>query len=409
MSQLVTEPLAIRGGQAVRTKPFPAWPIYGEAEEKALLRALHSGKWGKIDGSEVAAFEKRFAEYHNAKHGIAVVNGTVSLRIALMAAGIRAGDEVIIPPYSFLATASAVVEANATPVFVDIERDTFNISPANIEKAITPKTRAVIVVHLGGLPCGMDAIMAIARKHNLTVVEDAAHAHGSQYKGKKVGAIGNMGSFSFQSSKNLTSGEGGIITTNDDDLAAMCRSIHNCGRRPGGMWYEHHIVSANYRLGEFQGAMLNAQFDRMDDQTNTRDANARHLDAKLAEIPGISPQKRTSATTRGAYHLYVMRYDAKTFGVPRARFIEAMTKEGIPVSGGYAIPLHKQPLFLNRAFGPYTACNPVDCSKLTLPVVDSICSSEGLWLTQNIMLGTRGDMDDIVRAFEKLYDQRSSL
>jgi dTDP-4-amino-4,6-dideoxygalactose transaminase len=409
MTQLATDSLAIRGGTPVRSKPFPTWPVFGKPEEDAILRALRSGKWGKIDGSEVKAFEQRFADYHNAKHGIAVVNGTVSLRIALMAAGVKAGEEVIIPPYSFLATASAVVEANATPVFVDIERETFNISPAAIEKAITPKTRAIIVVHLGGMPCDMDAINAIAKKHNLTVIEDAAHAHGSEYKGKRVGAIGHMGSFSFQSSKNLTSGEGGIITTNDDDLAAACRSIHNCGRIPGGMWYEHHTVSANYRLGDIAGALLNAQFDRMDEQTNTRDTNAKYLDAKLAEIPGITPQKRTAATTRGAYHLYCMSYGAQAFGIPRAKFIDAVTKEGIPVSAGYAIPLHKQPLFLNRAFGPYTACNPVDCAKLSLPNVDAVCSTDALWITQNVMLGTRTDMDDIVRAFEKVYEQRSSL
>jgi dTDP-4-amino-4,6-dideoxygalactose transaminase len=409
MSQLATESLAIRGGQPVRTKPFPTWPVFGKPEEDAVLRCLRSGKWGKLDGDQVKTFERRFADMHQAKHAIAVVNGTVSLKIALMAAGIRGGDDVIVRPYTFLATATAVVEANATPVFVDIERDTFNIDPKKIEAAITPKTRAIIVVHLGGLPVDLDAIMAIAKKHNLTVIEDAAHAHAAEYKGRKVGAIGHMGSFSFQSSKNLTSGEGGLITTNDDRLADMCRSIHNCGRLAGGAWYEHHIISANYRLNEWAGAILNCQLDRFDQQTRTRDTTAKYLDKHLSQIPGITPQKRSPDCTLGAYHLYLFRYDQGVFGVPRARFLEALAKEGIPASPGYVIPLYKQPLFLNRQFGPYSGCNPVDLNKLQLPVADNICSTEGAWLYQSLLLGTQKDLDDIIHAFQKLHDHRAAL
>ena len=401
--------LALLGGSPVRTRPFPTWPVYGKEEEQALLRALRSGKWGKLDGREVKTFEERFAEYCGAKHGIAVVNGTVSLRIALMAAGIEAGDEVIIPPYTFFATASAVVEANATPVFVDIDRETFNIDPAAIEAAITKRTRAIIPVHLGGLPCDMDAIMAIAQRHGLVVIEDAAHAHGSAYKGRRVGGIGHMGSFSFQSSKNLTCGEGGIIVTNDDAFAERCRSIHNCGRIEGGAWYEHHVISANYRLGEFAGTILNCQIDRLDEQTDQRDANGRHLNAHLAMIPGITPQRRDASTTRNAQHLYVMRYDEGAFGIPRATMIEALVAEGIPVSAGYVLPLHRQPMFINRAFGPYSAVQETDFAASNVPNVERICSSEGLWLTQNVLLGTRADMDEIVAAFEKVYENRQAL
>ena len=401
--------LAVLGGSPVRTRPFPTWPVYGKEEETALVRTLRSAKWGKLDGGEVPRFERRFAEYCGAKHGIAVVNGTVSLRIALMAAGIEAGDEVIIPPYTFFATASAVVEANATPIFVDIDRATFNIDPAAIEAAVTKRTRAIIPVHLGGLPCDMDAIMAIAQRHGLVVIEDAAHAHGSAYKGRRVGGIGHMGSFSFQSSKNLTCGEGGIITTNDDALAERCRSIHNCGRVPGGAWYEHHVISGNYRLGEFAGAILNCQLDRLNEQTDTRDANGRHLDKHLAMIPGVLPQRRDASTTRNAQHLYCMRYDEGTFGIPRATVIEALVAEGIPVSPGYVLPLHRQPMFINRAFGPYSAVANIDFAAANVPNVERICSSEGLWLTQNVLLGTQADMDDIVAAFEKVYEQRHAL
>jgi dTDP-4-amino-4,6-dideoxygalactose transaminase len=365
----------------------------------------------------VATFEKRWAEYIGTKHAIAVVNGTVSLRIALMAIGIDAGDEVIVPPYTFLATATAVIEANATPIFVDIDRDTFNLDPREIEKAITPRTRAIIPVHLGGMPCDMDAIMTIARRHNVKVIEDAAHAHGSEClaagRAQRVGAIGDLGSFSFQSSKNLNSGEGGILTTNDDQLADACRSIHNCGRIKGGQWYEHHVMSANYRLGEFQGAILNCQLDRLGEQTNLRDANGRYLDAKLAQIPGITPQRRDAFVTRNAQHLYLFRYDANVFGIPRARFLEALAAEGVPVSPGYVIPLYKQPLFAQKNFGPYTASidsHPdLDYGKLHLPNCDAICSGEGAWLYQSVLLGSRQDMDDILDAFGKLYANSGDL
>ena len=403
--------LALLGGKPVRTNPFPTWPIYGEAEEQALLRALHSGRWGKLDGSEVTTFEKRFADYVGVKHAIAVCNGTISLRIALMATGIEAGDEVILPPYTFLATATAVIEANATPLFVDIDRETFNLDPTEIAKAITPRTRAIIPVHLGGMPCDMDAILAIARRNKLTVIEDAAHAHGSEYRGRRCGSIGDLGSFSFQSTKNLTSGEGGIITTSDDALAEKCRSIHNCGRIEGGAWYEHHVIAGNYRLGEFAGAILNCQLDRLDEQTNRRDANARYLDEQLAKVPGITPQRRPDYATRNAQHLYCFRYDPSAFGgVPRERFIEALTAEGIPASSGYVLPLYKQPLFQQKNFGPYSGSAAArEYRDLHLPVVEEICAGEGAWLTQNMLLGSREDMDDIVVAITKVQKDAKRL
>lgn len=403
--------LAVLGGDKVRTRPFASWPVFGDADEQRLVRALRSGKWGKLHGDEVAEFERRFAALHGCKHGIGVVNGTVSLRIALMAAGIKAEEEVIVPPYTFLATATAVVEANAVPVFADIELDTFNLCPKAVEAAITPRTRAIIPVHMAGQPVDLDAIMAIAKKHKLIVIEDAAHAHAARYRDQGAGSIGHMGSFSFQSSKNLTSGEGGIITTNDDQLAEACRSIHNCGRIPGGVWYEHHVISANYRLGEFQGAVLNAQLDRLPEQTETRDRNGQYLAAKLSRIPGIHPQRRTAETTRHSYHLFLFRIDAKAFGAPRAAILKALAAEGIPVSGGYAIPLYRQPLFLNKAFGPYlpNASKTLDFAKVSCPNCEKICGEQGAWLEQSIFLGSTADMDDIARAFEKVYEHRGAL
>lgn len=403
--------LALFGGTPVRARPFPTWPVFGEAEEVRLLGTLRSGRWGRLHGEEVAEFEQRFASMHGCRHGIAVVNGTVSLRIALLAAGIRAEDEVIVPPYTFISTASAVIEANAIPVFADIDVQTFNLDPAAVERALTPRTRAIVPVHFAGQPADMDAIMAIARARGLTVIEDAAHAHGASYKGRPAGSIGHMASFSFQSSKNLTAGEGGIITTNDDALAESCRSIQNCGRVPGGVWYEHHVISGNYRLGEFQGAVLNGQLDRLEAQTRTRDANGRYLSSRIAAVPGLYPQARSGDCTRHSYHLFMLRIDAAAFGAPRASVLQALAAEGIPCSGGYGFPLPQQPLFRNKAFGPYLAGarERLDYQAARCPASDLICREQCIWLDQTLLLGSRDDMDDIARAFEKVHEHRDAL
>lgn len=386
----------------IRTRPFTSWPTFGKPEEMRLMRVLRSGKWGRLDGPEVADFEKRFAAMHGCKHGIAVANGTVSLRIALIAAGLRAEDEVIVPPYTFFSTASAVVEANAVPVFAEIDLNTFNIDPNAIDAAITPRTRAIIPVHFAGQPADMDAIMAVAERHKLTVIEDAAHAHGATYKNRPAGSVGHLGSFSFQSSKNLTAGEGGIIITNDDALAESCRSIQNCGRIPKGVWYEHHVMSGNYRLGEFQGAILNTQLDRLEAQTKTRDRNGQWLASRLAKLPGIYPQRRSSDCTRHSYHLFMLRLDEQQFGAPRDAVVKALQAEGIPCSAGYGISLHHQPFFRNKAFGPYLPKAPVDFAKTNCPNSDRVCR-EAIWLEQRMFLGPRKDMDDIARAFEKVF------
>lgn len=411
LSKSAHDKLALFGGTPVRTKPFTTWPIFGKPEEKRLLRTLRSGKWGRLNGTEVAEFEQRFADLHGCRHGLGVVNGTVSLRIALMAAGLRAGDEVIVPPYTFLSTASAVVEANAVPVFADVDLDTFNLDPQAIEAALTPRTRAIIPVHFAGQPADMDTITAIAKKRKLIVIEDAAHAHGAVYLGRPAGSIGHFGSFSFQSSKNLTAGEGGLITTNDDALAAACRSIHSCGRIPGGRWYEHHVMSGNYRLGEFQGAILNSQLERLVAQTKKRDINGQYLAAQLSRRPGLLPQKRIAGCDRHSYHLFMMRIDRRKFGAPRAAVLQALQAEGIPCSGGYAISLNQQPLFRRKAFGPYLpdVRSRLNYAKVRCPNSDRLCREEAIWFEQSLFLGTRADMDDIARAFEKVEANRDAL
>ena len=403
--------LALFGGTPVRTRPFTSWPIFGKAEEKRLLRTLRSGKWGRLHGPEVAEFEQRFAAMHGCKHSIGVANGTVSLRIALLAAGIRAEDEVIVPPYTFFSTASAVIEANAVPVFADIDLDTFNLDPKAVEAALTPRTRAIIPVHFAGQPADMDAIMRIARKRQLIVIEDAAHAHGASDKNRPAGSIGHLGSFSFQSSKNMTAGEGGIITTNDDALAEACRSIHNCGRIPSGVWYEHNVISGNYRLGEFQGAVLNAQLDRLEAQTKTRDRNGQYLATRISKQPGLHPQERPAECTRHSYHLFMLRVDPNEFGAPRAAVLKALQAEGIPCSGGYGFSLHRQPMFRNKAFGPFLpkVSARLDYGRTRCPNSDLICREQCVWLEQSLFLGIRADMDDIARAFAKVYENRGAL
>ena len=405
------QPLALLGGRPVRERPFTSWPVFGEPEEGRVLAALRSGQWGPLDGSEVARFEQRFARMHGCRHGIAVANGTVSLRLALMAAGLEAESEIIVPPYTFFSTASAVIEANMVPVFADVDTETFNLDPRAVEAAITPRTRAVIPVHFAGQVADMDAIMAIAARHDLLVIEDAAHAHGASYHNRPAGSLGHVGSFSFQSSKNLTSGEGGIITTNDSKLAAACRSMHNCGRVPDGVWYEHHVISGNYRLGELQGALLDAQLERLEEQTKTRDANGRYLASRLAKLPGLHPQHRPEACTRNAFHLFMLRFDAEAFAAPRDAVIAALVAEGIPCTSGYGFSLPAQPMFRHRAFGPYLhrIVDQLDYQHVHCPNSDLLCREQAVWLEQALLLGPRGDMDDVARAFEKIHAQRAEL
>jgi dTDP-4-amino-4,6-dideoxygalactose transaminase len=364
-----------------------------------------------MQGHEVARFEERFARMHGCRHGIAVANGTVSLRLGLMAAGLAAEDEVIVPPYTFFSTASAVVEANMVPVFADIDLGSFNLDPQAFEAAITPRTRAVIPVHFAGQPAEMDHILAIAKRRKLLVIEDAAHAHGASYRNRPAGSLGDLASFSFQSTKNLTCGEGGIITTNDERLAEMCRSMHDCGRVPSGVWYEHHVISGNYRLGEFQGAVLNAQLDRLESQATTRDRNGRYLARRLTAIPGLYPQKRPISCTRHAYHLFLLRIDVSEFGAPRTAVIEAMRAEGIPCSAGYGFSLPRQPVFLQRAFGPYLPrlADQLDYARTQCPNSDLICQEQGIWLEHPLLLGPRADIEDIYRAFEKVHESRLAL
>lgn len=402
--------LAIKGGEPVRKKPFHSWPVYDEKELAALKEVLYSGVWG-TGGKKKEEFIEKFAAYHDAKYGVMVVNGTAAIMVALLAADVGAGDEVIVPPYTFLATASAPLYVNATPIFADIDPETYCIDPDKIEEVITKKTKAIIPVHIGGCPADMDRIMEIAQEHELVVIEDCAQAHAAEWRGTKVGTIGDMGAFSFQSSKNVTSGEGGIILTNDRKLYELCWSYHNCGRHLEGAWYEHYLLGGNYRMTEFQAAILLVQLERLKEQTKTRNENASYLSKRLFQIEGITPQKRDPRVTTHAYHLYIFRYDSEKFqGLPRSEFLEALRAEGIPCSKGY-LPLYKLPFIESTRVKESQRFHEeeVDYSKLALPVTERACYEEGVWFNQRMLLGTKEDMDDIANAITKIKENVGEL
>jgi dTDP-4-amino-4,6-dideoxygalactose transaminase len=399
--------LAINGGSPVKTKPFPRWPVWDQNEINHLTQVVESGKWGSMQGDKVKTFTEKFASYHQAKHGTCVNSGTVALSIALKSVGIGDGDEVILPAYTFVASATAILDVGAIPVFVDIDPESYNIDPQKVEAAITEKTAGIMPVHFGGRPAAMDRILSIAKKHNLKVVEDAAQAWGSEWNHQKVGAIGDAGGFSFQSSKNITSAEGGIILTNDDETAKFCRSFANCGRVDGGVWYEHYYLGGNFRMTEFQAAVLLAQFDRYSGLKQKREKNAQYLTQRLAQIEGVEVLSNDPNITSNSIHLYIWRYKKEYFdNIPKSKFIEALQKEGIILSAGYSIPLYTQPLFKNLAFGPRGKKIDlgIDYNSYYLPETERACYEEAIWLPQFVLLGDEDDMKEIVEAVLKIKE-----
>jgi dTDP-4-amino-4,6-dideoxygalactose transaminase len=399
----MAEKLAIEGGAPVRQKPFPAWPIWDEREEEQILQVLHSGHWGVLSGDKVHAFERAFAAYQQARHAICVMSGTAGLEIGLRAVGVGAGDEVITTPYTFIATVNAVLTVNAIPILVDIDSDTFNLDATQIEAAITPRTKAILPVHFAGHAADMDAVLSIAEQYSLRVVEDACQAWGAEWRGRRLGALGDLGAFSFQASKNINAGEGGAILTNDDQLEDLVWSLANVGRTKQGLWYEYAREGWNSRLTEWQGAILLAQLERADELAARRRRNAAYLSGCLAAIPGIHPLPVDARVTSHAWHLFIFRYQSEAFGgLPRARFIAALEAEGIPCSPGYHLPINRTPPYLGglERLGTFLdhVPPPRDC-----PVAERMCTQEAVWLTQNILLGDQGDMDDIVEAIAKIH------
>ncbi len=392
--------LAIDGGNPVCTGGWPQWPVWDQTEEAALLETLHSGQWWSVGGRQVAQFESRFAALQGARHCTAVTNGTAALEVVLRAAGIGCGDEVIIPPYTFMATASSVLAVGAKPVFVDVEPRSLNIDPLLIDSAVTARTRAIIPVHIGGCPADMDGVLDVARRHGLLVLEDAAQAVCASWKGQPVGAIGDAGTFSFQASKNLNSGEGGAIVCNDETLADLIWSVHNCGRPRGGRWYEHRVPGGNFRMTEFQAAILLAQMTRLEDQATVRECNAALLSDQLRGIPGITPPRMDPRVTRNAWHLYILRYDSEAFGGrSRDAFLAALEAEGVTCGAGY-VPLYKEALFTEQA-AMRGLCQAHDSSPQPYcPVTEKACRDEVVWLFQHMLLA---EPERVMRIAEAIH------
>jgi len=413
--------LAVKGGLPVRSKSFFPWPHFDDRELRNLESVIRSRTWfagmrGSDPGTKTEEFEKRFAEYHQSRFGVACANGTVAIEIALRAAGIGTGDEVIVPALTFIATLSAVLQVNAIPVVVDTDYETHCIDPKKIEAAVTERTRAIIPVHFGGFICDMERIGEISKKHNLVVIEDAAHAHGAVSGRRTAGSIGDIATFSFQESKTMTAGEGGIITTSDPDLAEQCIMYRSCGRKQEDSWYVHYVLPLNYRLSELQSAVLLAQLERLEEQLRTKNRNAAFLADRLGQIDGMTPVPGDGKTEVNGYYLYLLRYDKTQFSeLSRDQFVAALNAEGIPSHIGYPWPLTKNPMFKGIPSGPkgcpYTCPfygGTVEIANTHLPVAERICE-ETVVIPHEVLLSAEDDLEDIPKAIEKIQKNASDL
>jgi dTDP-4-amino-4,6-dideoxygalactose transaminase len=409
--------LAITGGDSLRKTPFTQWPLSTKEEASALNDVLTSSKWGgqPFPGKHASAFSKKFAEVHTAKYAQCVNTGTVAIQAALIAIGIKPGDEVIAPAYTWEGTVGPVLLLNAIPVFVDIDPETYCLDAKLIEKAITPKTKAILPVHLGMRFADMDEILRIAAKHNLKVIEDCAHAHGGMWKGKGAGSMGDLGAFSFQSSKLITSGEGGAVITNNLEYMEKVQSYINAGRASLTDQFHHRIIGFNYRLGEFQAAVLGPQLDRLPEQAKTREANMKHLEARLRNTPGIGLLKPDPRITRLAPYGYVLKYFAgQVKDIPRAAFVAALQLEGIPCDGLFYEPVYRSSLFpVDSTDFPALSWGrekPLDLrSMYSCPEADRAAYHEGVWFMHQLFLGTEKDVDAIADAIHKVLENVEEL
>ena len=402
--------LAIHGGTPVRTGGYPPWPHYDDTERSNLLDVLDSRQWWSTQGTKVHEFERQWGALHHTGPAVAVTNGSHAIDLALLATGIGQGDEVIVPSWTFVATAAAVLMVNAIPVLVDVDLDTGCVDPDAVEAAITPRTRAVIAVHIAGHPADMDRLTDICTRNDLVLIEDCAHAHGSVFNGQMVGTFGSAGSYSFQASKLMTGGEGGALVTTDPEVRARAMSYSDCGRRPGEWFYSHYLLGGNYRMTEWQGAVLLAQLDRFEEQACTRDANSALLNAELAAIPGVHPQARDPRCDRQGNYCYVVRIDPDEFGAEREPVRVALAAEGISLTMSYP-PVHQLDVFTDPdGFAPRQRDRSAlpDYASLSLPVSERLAETT-LWFTTSVLMGTTDDALDVVRAVEKVQRHAGAL
>ena len=409
---------AILGGAKAHADNFPLWPVTDQTEENALNGVLRSKNWCRLGSTKVDSFEEEYKKLTGAKHCLATSSGTNALYTLLGALDIGPGDEVIIPVYTFIATYNVIALNYALPIFVDTDIESFQIDATKIEAAITKQTRVIMPVHIGGSPADLDKILDVTRKTNIPLIEDACQAHLAEWRGKMVGTLGLAGAFSFQASKNLNSGEGGAILTNDEKFAQSCYSFHNQGQGGRAVSYTSGSIGTrgtNVRMTEFQGNLLLAQMTRVVEQTNIRTENANYLTKMLTEIPGITPAKLYQGTTRSAYHLYMFRYDKNHFaGLTREKFLEALTKEGVPCSEGYGM-MNKEAYVTGLAknkhylsiYGEKTMNHWLERNQC--PQNDLLTSEQSVWFFQNMLLGSRNDMDQIVEAVLKIQKYAAEI
>src|SRR5574339_1204594 len=410
--------LAILGGPKTRTAAYPTWPVWDQRDIDAVTEVIKSGRWGgyPYPGTKTAELAKKFAEMQGGGYAVPMTNGTITMEVALRAAGIGWGDEVIVPAYTFQATASAPMAAGAIPVIVDVDPNNYCLDPVAAKKAITPKTKAIIPVHLGSNMADMDVIMALAEKYDLIVIEDCAHAHGAKWNGRGAGTIGHFGSFSLQSSKTLTTGEGGILLCRTPELAAIAASIIDCGRPHalgGGAEDEsmEYQVGGNFRLSEIAAALALVGIERFPAQAKEREAMADYMDEALSEIPGIRLLRRDPRHTTRSFYRYIFAIDPQAFGMAHDLLIGALNFEGIEADTGYE-PMHRYSLFqpqksklaVPNAFPEY-----FDFEHMDLPEAERACEHEAVWLDENVFRAGHKGVDDAINAIKKIQRNAKEL
>jgi dTDP-4-amino-4,6-dideoxygalactose transaminase len=410
--------LAILGGTKTRTEPYPAWPVWDQRDIDAVTEVIRSGRWGgfPFPGPKTAELAEKFSTMQGGGYAVPMINGTVTMEVACRSAGIGWGDEVIVPSYTFQATAAAPMAAGAIPVIVDVDPGTYCLDPKAIERALTPKTRAIICVHLGHQMADMDAIMAIASQHNLVVIEDCAHAHGAKWNHMGAGTIGDFGSFSLQSSKILTSGEGGILLCRTPEHAAKAASIIDCGRPHalGGGPEDYSLeytMGANYRMSEIHAALALVGLVRFPAQAQERESMAAYMDEALSEVTGVRVLKHDPRHTRRSFYRYVFAIDPDQFGVEHDVLCAALSAEGVDCWMGYEA-MHHYTLFqpqtsnlgVPKAFPEY-----FHFDKMNLPAAERACEHEAVWLDEAIFRAGHKGVDDAVSALHKIRQHVKEL
>ena len=411
-----TGKLALLGGEpVVKNKVWPEWPYVDEKMVEAIIKTTKSGIWCRIQSATgtVPTFESEYSKLMGTKFTVATGSGTQALNTCVEALGIGPGDEVITSPYTDMGTISSIISSRALPVMADLDPESFQIDPADVERRITENTKALMPIHIMGQPCNMKRIMAIAKKHNLKVIEDACQAHLGEYQGKILGTIGDAGCFSFQTTKTIACGEGGAVIGNSEDLMDKCYTVQNHGTNRKG---RSETIGPKYRMNEFEGAILLAQMDSAKERFLLRNKNAAYLSSKLKNFPGLVPQKLYEGTKSGSFYLYTMSYHKEHFNnATRDQFLKALSAEGIGMSGYIPNGLHKEPWvdhILNlkvyqKMYSPARLKQYRE--ELAYPKCDQVCADMVMLWASGPLLGTQGDMDDIINAIMKVHDNRDKL